>query len=719
MLRDSERPDEGAIDLAHSPDFALGAMVVRPSSRMLEHGSNREVLEPRVMQVLVALVQARGAVVSRDDLVRRCWDGRAVSEDAINRCIARLRRIAEADALGHFTIDTIPRVGYRLIVAETAAVAASEPDPARQTEAPAVLMAAAELKPGRRPWLRFGAVTAGAAGVIFAVNLVALHWLHPKRWAVDSARAIVATPLIERHPALSPDGTMLIYSSGKDVFTRQLYLQRLTGGDPIRLTDDNYDHVAPNWSRDGSRIVYITAKEGEPCHIFVMPVPAGLAREVGRCMTEERSRADWDASGQAVYFSDQPAKDKADRIYRLDIATGKRTEVTHPPPDVSGDEEPAVSPDGRRIGFLRDRNEAHVALMARDLTTGAETALIPEIGGDFASWAWAENSRDVYGSDPKNTTLRRFFADGTFADVFSTTFKLGRMSRGPDGMLAAEMDTFRSNVVAPPAAAGGEPVALDPANNLTWGLSFAPDGTLAMASSRSGENAIWVMRPGKPASQLVTFGQDKIGDLSFSPDGQRIAVVAERQDKLQLLILSAGGTELTSVALDASDGRRPQWLLAGDALVIPVRDKNGFHIARVDLAQGGKITPLTGNGWIAVRPYKGRLFGVRSDQPGIWEIGEHPRLVTAKLSSNRSDQWQIAGDDAIFLDASDRAHPRLIAQPLGGGTPRLFGDVPRFGDDAGSGMGGEFAVNPQTAQVVYTSAVQVDTDIYLLHLTQR
>lgn len=716
MLSNSEKSDAGVIDLAHSPDFALGPVVVRPSNRMLEHGADREVLEPRVMQVLVALVQARGAVVSRDDLVRRCWEGRAVGEDAINRCIARLRRIAETDAGPHFTIDTIPRVGYRLIAAEPAAPAAGESEPPPQTAPPA---AAAALKLPRRPWLRFAAVTAGAAGVIFAANLAALYWLHPRQWVVDSARPIVATPLIERHPALSPDGTMLIYSAGKDVFTRQLYLQRLAGGDPIRLTDDNYDHVAPNWSRDGSRIVYVAAKEGEPCHIFVMPVPAGLAREIARCTVEERSRADWDAAGQSVYFSDRPAKDAAQRIYRLDIATGKRSEISRPPPDSAGDSELAVSPDGKRIGFLRYRNEADAALVTRDLATGAETIMTREIAWGFGSWAWAENSRDVYGSDPKNTTLRRYFADGTHADVYSTALQLGRLSRGPNGMLAAEMDTYRANVVAPPAAGGDEPLALDPANNETWGLSFAPDGSLATASNRSGENAIWVMRPGKPASQLLSLGQTKIGALAFSPDGQRIAVVAERQGGLQLLILSAGGTEIASIALGASDAREPQWLPMDDALVIPLHDDVGFRITRVDLAQGGKLTPLTGYGWTAVRVHKGRLFGVRSDQPGIWEIGDKPRIVTAQLSSNRSSQWQISGDDAIYLDASDRAHRRLMAQPLDSGPARLFADVPRFGDDAGSGLGGEFAINPQTGKVVYTSAVQVDTDIYLLHLTQR
>ena len=102
------------IDLAHASDFALGAIKVRPSCREIEHNGNRAILEPRVMQVLVALVEGDGAVVSREDLVRRCWKGLAVGEDAINRCIAKLRRVAEAAGPQSFKIDTIPRVGYRL-----------------------------------------------------------------------------------------------------------------------------------------------------------------------------------------------------------------------------------------------------------------------------------------------------------------------------------------------------------------------------------------------------------------------------------------------------------------------------------------------------------------------------------------------------------------------------------------------------------------------------
>lgn len=69
------------------------------------------------MRVLIALVEADGAVLSRDDLIQRCWEGRVVSEDAINRCIGQLRRLAKSGDEPCFTIECIPRVGYRLLVA--------------------------------------------------------------------------------------------------------------------------------------------------------------------------------------------------------------------------------------------------------------------------------------------------------------------------------------------------------------------------------------------------------------------------------------------------------------------------------------------------------------------------------------------------------------------------------------------------------------------------
>ncbi|MEI9928560.1 MAG: winged helix-turn-helix domain-containing protein [Sphingomonas sp.] len=114
--------DTDRIDLAHVPGFALGSLIVRPGTRELVRDDGAiEVLEPRVMQVLVALARAEGSIVTRDELSRWCWEGRVVGEDAINRVISRLRRAAEGIGEGAFKVETITKVGYRLVRAGEAA----------------------------------------------------------------------------------------------------------------------------------------------------------------------------------------------------------------------------------------------------------------------------------------------------------------------------------------------------------------------------------------------------------------------------------------------------------------------------------------------------------------------------------------------------------------------------------------------------------------------
>lgn len=107
-------PDASAAPpLAKRQDFTLGSVRVRPSLRTVEGPSGTARGEPRVIQVLVALADARGGVLSRDDLLRLCWDGRIVGDDAINRAVAEVRRIAAAVG-AEFEVETVARVGYRL-----------------------------------------------------------------------------------------------------------------------------------------------------------------------------------------------------------------------------------------------------------------------------------------------------------------------------------------------------------------------------------------------------------------------------------------------------------------------------------------------------------------------------------------------------------------------------------------------------------------------------
>jgi TolB-like protein/DNA-binding winged helix-turn-helix (wHTH) protein/Flp pilus assembly protein TadD len=116
MKRDSppQARDE-PVRLSAARDFSLGDLDIHPSVSEAKRGERSEHVEPRVMQVLVALASVGGAVVSRDELIQRCWDGRVVSEAAINRCISRLRALADrGDGTRSFNVETIARVGYRL-----------------------------------------------------------------------------------------------------------------------------------------------------------------------------------------------------------------------------------------------------------------------------------------------------------------------------------------------------------------------------------------------------------------------------------------------------------------------------------------------------------------------------------------------------------------------------------------------------------------------------
>ena len=161
-------PVSDRIDLAREAVFQLGELTLHPPLRQIVRADGAsEVVEPRVMQVLIALARADGGIVARNELTRCCWDDRIVGEDAINRVISRLRRVADGIGAGSFRIETVTKVGYRL---------------ARPGDA---LPAAAHSKLNRR------AVIAGAATAALAALGGATLWL---RRPDDDARVAAAAP---------------------------------------------------------------------------------------------------------------------------------------------------------------------------------------------------------------------------------------------------------------------------------------------------------------------------------------------------------------------------------------------------------------------------------------------------------------------------------------------------------------------------------------------
>jgi DNA-binding winged helix-turn-helix (wHTH) protein/Tfp pilus assembly protein PilF len=103
-----------AVDLATASDFQIGNVLVSPSRRALIGPRGSAEIQPRVMQVLVALAENVQQVVTREALFERCWSGVYVGDDSLNRVVLALRK-ASAELGGEgFEIETIRKTGYRL-----------------------------------------------------------------------------------------------------------------------------------------------------------------------------------------------------------------------------------------------------------------------------------------------------------------------------------------------------------------------------------------------------------------------------------------------------------------------------------------------------------------------------------------------------------------------------------------------------------------------------
>lgn len=85
-------------------DFRLDA-----NSPSLWRGDELISISPKALEILILLVQKKGEIVSRDELIETVWKDTFVEEGNINYTISLLRKIFENKDL----IKTVPRHGYR------------------------------------------------------------------------------------------------------------------------------------------------------------------------------------------------------------------------------------------------------------------------------------------------------------------------------------------------------------------------------------------------------------------------------------------------------------------------------------------------------------------------------------------------------------------------------------------------------------------------------
>src|SRR6267154_6166306 len=93
----------------------IGAWCVNPSSGQISRDGETSRVEVRTMRLLLCLAEHVGEVVSIDDLLNHVWSGVAVASDSVYQAVASLRRLLGDDPKQPTYVETVPRLGYRMV----------------------------------------------------------------------------------------------------------------------------------------------------------------------------------------------------------------------------------------------------------------------------------------------------------------------------------------------------------------------------------------------------------------------------------------------------------------------------------------------------------------------------------------------------------------------------------------------------------------------------
>lgn len=145
--------------------FVLGDWTIDPSTGEIRRSGERGRLEPRVMEVLLHLVAAEGAVVPKEELFATVWEGAAVTDDVLRRCIYSLRTALGDSSEQPRYIRTLPRRGYQVV----ARVSALAPVPAEPTND--FILRPASRTPRPAAWRRPTGIGVAAALMFAALGV--------------------------------------------------------------------------------------------------------------------------------------------------------------------------------------------------------------------------------------------------------------------------------------------------------------------------------------------------------------------------------------------------------------------------------------------------------------------------------------------------------------------------------------------------------------------
>jgi adenylate cyclase len=169
--------------------FFVGEWRVDVSANELSRQGETVKLEPRAMEVLRCLAEHAGDTVTRERLDSLVWKQRIVGYDSLNVTVSKLRRALDDNPRNPRFIQTVPKVGYRLV----GQVGASPSYRESSDKAPKTSLDATPNTVAGRFWRALG--TPGVAVAVLAPLVVAVAWNWNPIRTDDRSKLAVSKPL--------------------------------------------------------------------------------------------------------------------------------------------------------------------------------------------------------------------------------------------------------------------------------------------------------------------------------------------------------------------------------------------------------------------------------------------------------------------------------------------------------------------------------------------
>lgn len=691
--------------------YRFDNVVVDPSNLRLTVGGVVRPVEPKSFRLLQFLIENRDRAVSKDEIFQAVWPDVTVTDNALTRAVAQLRKALDDDPREPRYIETVPTVGYRFMAAVTTAapeapVAAAHPPAARWHLALAVLVVAILggaaiwrfLSPVRSPTnLSSIQLTSGEGldiGAAFspAGNLVAYASDRGGPFEIyvrsldSSARELKLTSNGNQNlfPAFSPDGQHVAFSAIRE---RGIYRVPVLGGPLRRLTDFG---AQPAWSPDGKWIVFRSEASASPAawdyynglaesSLWLVPADGGEPRQItGRDHPKGRGQGfpSWSPEGREIRFVNYLA-DRDSSIWSYRIADGLLRMLFSG--GYLGLGSATFASDGRNMYYITAQFNGDTAIWRQPLNpntlhpAGAPVMLFqPSVGVPRDLSLAPDGKHLVYSAILSESKLMKLGMSGDSPDgrepeplTHEVSFRQTSPRISPDGKLLAYTRVAKGRPARTfvMSFADGQAVPIGPESEPPqYGPQFSRDGRLVFywvwkdprskfwfRSVRLADGAVQTLAEQPPGSPFATF----------SPDGAEAAFndISESVSHIWKLNFKSGVK--TQLTFGPSAIGWPQYSRDGAWLVVNMEQPHGMWQIGLMPASGGPVRIVKDGGVNypnSFSPDDSKILYAGLED-GVWNIywvststHEIRRLTHYQNSRTfvRNPDWALTGDKIVY-----------------------------------------------------------------------